>query len=427
MRVFLVLSTLLLFGCQPRVALMPTPDALRNPDFNLFEIRPEPLASNVISVLYATTRVPASNGSKLFTANKDSVTHLGFANVMVGNEDIALTKLIEQSTTEDRSRKFFISIAEAPIIWSAPLAEQGGNLEVSSELRQAFDRLNSHLRNMPMQELTIFVHGANNSFYRAIALGSMFQYFSGNNAPVLSYAWPSKGNLLRYTADKKTANQSAADFAQFIELLAEFTIATRINILAYSAGGRVAGGALAQLGERWQDPNALRLGQVYFAQSDQSTAEFFNELPVYFDLLEGITVTAAPGDKVLNFASRMTDGENRIGAVSEKSEPDLDISSDVASQLKKIINSERMVFIDLSNVPAPGYRFTHGAWYDSPWVSTDVMLTFLGGLTTGIERGLEPIELPDVTVWRFPPDYMEQLNTRLSEWRRVEDQGSQPQ
>ena len=49
--------------------------------------------------------------------------------------------------------------------------------------------------------------------------------------------------------------------------------------------------------------------------------------------------------------------------------------------------------IDLRKVPATEYRFTHGAWYDDPWVSTDVMVTLLGGLSA--EEILE--EMPDLT------------------------------
>ncbi|MGI9257521.1 MAG: alpha/beta hydrolase, partial [Gammaproteobacteria bacterium] len=210
--------------------------------------------------------------------------------------------------------------------------------------------------------------------------------------------------------------------AQFIEFLARYTVATRINLLAYSSGCRTVGGALNLLGKRIQDPSILRLGHVYLAQSDQPISEFFSELPLYFDLLEAMTVTAARGDRVLRLAG-MTDGQTRLGAISERSGARLDLSPDIAARVAKILNSERMVIIDLSDVPAVEYRLTHDAWYDSPWVSTDVMLTLLGNLNVR-QRALEPVKVTGATVWRFPPDYIERLNANISQWRREQEQNS---
>lgn len=423
MRKYLLSGILLLSACQSQIPLMDTPKALRNPDLNLFEINPEPLATNVISTLYATTRVPSTGGSAQFTARKDSEIHFGIANMMVGGEDVKFSQLIEQSTTTDRTDKFVLSIIDAPILGSVPLANPGTQLDMSPELLESVERLNAIIAAKPMQELTIFVHGANNSFYVGLARGSMFQWFSGNNALALTFAWPSPGHIFGYLTDKRVSAESGADLAQFIEFLARYTVATRINLLAYSAGGRTVGGALAVLSKRHTDPDVLRLGHVYFAQSDQPMTEFFSELPLYFDLLEGMTVTAAPGDSVLRIAS-MTDGQTRIGAVSEKSGERLDLSPDIADRLAEILSSETMVIIDLTDVPEAGYRLQHGAWYESPWVSTDVMLTLLGGLTVE-ERGLEPVEVTGATVWRFPPDYLERVDAGISQWRRELDRRSQ--
>lgn len=423
MRKYLLPAFLLLSACQSQVPLMSTPEALRNPDLNLFELNPAPLATNVISTLYATTRTPSEGGPAQFTARKDSEIHFGIANMMVGGDDVKLSDVIEQSTTTDRTEKFLLSIVDAPIFGSVPLAEPGTQLDMSPELRRAIDRLNAIIAAKPTQELTIFVHGASNSFYVGLARGSMFQWFSGDNALALTFAWPSPGHIFGYLTDKRVSTESAVDLAQFIEFLARYTVATRINVLAYSAGGRTVGGALAQLGQRHKDPDVLRLGHVYFAQSDQPMAEFFSDLPLYFDLLEGMTVTAAPGDSVLRIAS-MTDGQTRIGAVSEKSGERLDLSPDIADRLTEILSSERMVIIDLTDVPAAEYRLTHGAWYESPWVSADVMLTLLGGLTVK-ERGLVSVEVTGATVWRFPPDYLERLDAGISQWRREQDRRNQ--
>ena len=157
--------------------------------------------------------------------------------------------------------------------------------------------------------------------------------------------------------------------------------------------------------------NALKIGQVYLTQSDQPLAEFVDGLPDFFPLVEGLTVTAAVGDPVLGMA-RITDRKLRLGATGEGDGVDLALSAAEYQQLVEIMNSDKMVFIDLLNVPATEYRFTHGAWYDSSWVSTDVMVTLLGGLTAE-ERGLEPKSVNDVRVWIFPDDYLDRVKENI--------------
>ena len=80
-----------------------------------------------------------------------------------------------------------------------------------------------------------------------------------------------------------------------------------------------------------------------------------------------------------------------------------------------------MAIIDLTDVPDTGYRFTHGAWYDAPWVSTDVMISLLGGLTAA-ERGLVSSDVGGVRIWRFPHDYVARLRAQIQEWRREQEQ-----
>lgn len=420
MRKLLFAALILVSGCQPQVFLMPTPEALRHPDFNLFEANPNPIETNSIKTLYATTREPADSGTNHFTSRKDVQIHLGYANVMIGTEDIEFSSLIAQSTTADRWQKFAISLSDAPILGSTQLLESFTHQDLTPEFQDSLAELQTVISSKPIGELTIYVHGASNIFYRSIAQGSMFQYFSGNNAPVLTFAWPSPGTPLRYGMSKRMADESALDLANFIELLALHTSIEQFNLLAYSAGGRTVAGALVELGRRYQDKTILRLGEVYFAQSDQPLAGFLEGLPVYFDLVEGVTVSAAPADGVLRMA-RMTDGEIRLGAASEDSGESLDLSPETADRLAEIFSSEQMAIIDLTDVPDTGYRFTHGAWYDAPWVSTDVMISLLGGLTAA-ERGLVSSDVGGVRIWRFPHDYVARLRAQIQEWRREQEQ-----
>ena len=78
-----------------------------------------------------------------------------------------------------------------------------------------------------------------------------------------------------------------------------------------------------------------------------------------------------------------------------------------------IVNSGNVAFIDLRNVPEQNYHFTHGAWYESPWVSTDVMVTLLAVDMTPEDRALVPSMRNQIRVWSFPDDYVERLKANL--------------
>lgn len=419
----LLLILLVLAGCQSQVMLMPTPEVLKDDRFNLFAANPEPLTSNEIRTLYVTTRVPKEKGSNFFSAGVDERLHFGYADLRIGKENLNLFELIDQSTTGERKAKFGWELLNAPILSATerPTDQQADGRQLPAEMQAFMTALNNYIESKSIRELTIYAHGANNTFYRSLAQGAQYQYFTGDNAMVLTFAWPSPGNIWQYGKDKRRADKAATDLAYLIELLAHHSSATRINLLAYSAGGRVIGGALAQLASRYSDRESLRIGQVYLTQSDQPLEEFVKALPKIFPIVDGLTVTAAIGDPVLAMAS-FTDFKPRLGA-GGGDDAQLDISDEEWQRVFDIVNSDRMVYIDLKNVPAKEYQFSHGAWYDSSWVSTDVMVTLMGGYSA-VDRGLVPVETDGIDVWMFPEDYIERVSnnilTRAEEDRKVE-------
>lgn len=409
----IALILVLLAGCQSQLMLMPTPEVLKDERLNLFDINPEPMTSNEISTLYVTTRVPQPGSSKFFKGTPDDQLHFGYADLRIGEENLNVFELIDQSTTGERREKFAWSMLDAPILSSTDRpsdAAEGGPI-LPEEMSESIAALNEYIDSRPLKELTIYAHGASNTFYWSVAQGAQFQYFTGDNAMVLTFAWPSPGSIFGYGRDKRRSDAAATDLAYLIELLAHHSTATRINLLAYSAGGRVIGGALEQLAQRYSAQESLKIGQVYLTQSDQPLIDFVRALPKFFPLVEGLTVTAAVGDPVLGM-SRMTDFKLRLGAAGEGDGVQLEISDELRQEVTDIMNSERMVFIDLRDVPATEYSFTHGVWYENSWVSTDVMVALLGGYSA-TDRALEPVEVDGVNIWTFPDDYIERITESI--------------
>ena len=116
--VVLLLSLFLFGGCQSQLMLMPTPEVLKDDRFNLFEANPDPLTSNEIATLYVTTRVPDERRSDFFKGQPDDRMHFGYAELRIGEENLSLFELIDQSTTGERKEKYGWKLLEAPILSS---------------------------------------------------------------------------------------------------------------------------------------------------------------------------------------------------------------------------------------------------------------------------------------------------------------------
>lgn len=417
----IVATASILTACaSSQLALMPTPEALKDPRFDVFAANPTPLTTNEVTTYYVTNRSQAGATSKsFFTGKPDDALHFGSATVRLGPPDFDIEKLLGASTTEDRDEKLEWTVVRAPVIASQDKpedTEQGAaprSLELTPDLQAFFTELNGVVDASLTKKLTVYAHGANNQYNWSVSQGAQYQYFTGNNEVMLTFSWPSPGRISGYRLDKSHANASAADFAHLLELLAEHSTAEKINVIGFSAGGRVVGGALGLLGDRHQDPSDLRLGQVYLASSDEPLKDFLAALPKFYPLVDALTVTANPGDPVLGLA-RMTDAQMRLGAPGRgSSDESLGLTDAESKHLHEMINSDRMSFIDLSKNLIEGFKFSHGAWYENPWVSTDALVYLLDGLLPQ-DRGLDSYESDmGYQIWFFPADYLDRVEKEL--------------
>jgi len=113
--------------------------------------------------------------------------------------------------------------------------------------------------------------------------------------------------------------------------------------------------------------------------------------------------------------SRFTDKEERLGAPDSKPDDISILDKETETALQAMVNSDRISLIDLSRSDIEGFRFSHGAWYKNPWVSTDVMVTLLTGWPPD-KRGLaESLSEWGYQFWYFPKTYLDDLKTALGE------------
>ena len=278
------------------------------------------------------------------------------------------------------------------------------------------DSINDALASSDDKDLTIYVHGANNTFYRSTSQAAQFRYFTGRQSVILVFSWPSAGSLIHYGVDVKNSAQSYKVFARLIELLSRYTDARYINILSYSAGARIASPGLNHLAQSQDNAEAekirkhLRLGIVYYAEPDEYQANFFHHLASYLHLTQSATVTVNFHDSVLAYAEEYT-GKPEAGMPDPSQFSDKD-----KKELIEILDKPNFHVIDIDGSRIPGLaRGEHDAWYNHPWVNSDVIIQFLHHADPK-ERGLvikKVEQRPWSQYWIYPVDYPNRIRKLL--------------
>lgn len=414
----LLLAVALLAGCQTPVRLMPTPVVFRNSDVDPFVRAGYQVTGTEVPVLYATNRGAVIEWPEpVLTFLPGSTLRLGVADVRIGDGTLDWETLHRLSTSDDPARRPIVRLERLEQM-AAIAIDAGASADASADLRSFMAVVNQAIAASPNTQLLVYVHGSNNTVGRAAAQAAQFRHFTGRRVVVLSLMWPSAGSLLRYLTDVYNAAASVEPFAQLIELLAERTRASRIDVLAYSAGAQVASPGLALLGmgkageSRDELRRRLRLGQVYFAAPDIDTRRSVEDLGRYIDLAERVSIAANLNDSVLRVAALV----HRASRAGRPDPTELD-----AEQTEFLVDaSQRLGFdlikVDPNDIPGlpPG---SHAFWYDDPWVSGD-LLGLLLLRADPQRRGLEAQTSPrGARYWTFPADFDERVARLFAEAR----------
>lgn len=403
-----LLITALLAGCQSPVRLMPTPVPFVDGYVDPFATAGVALEGTEVPVFYATNRaVLVEKPEPLHLIVPSETLRLGVAHVRVGDETLDWPTLHRLSLSAD--------LGERPILELMRL-EQLATLDVEERVEDwaaavaFFEHVNAALASSPNADLLVYVHGANNTVPRAAAQASQFRHFTGRRKVVVAFMWPSAGSLLRYLTDVGNAAATVDTFARFVELLAAHTHASKIDVLAYSAGAQVASPALAKLGtpgpdeSREQLRQRLRLGQIYFAAPDIGTRRFVDDMKAYVDLTDRVSLSINLNDSVLRLAAMVARG-SRAGRpdVGELSAEQTNFLIDASTELRFDVINVRPE--DIPNLP----RGSHAFWYEDPWVSGDLLVQFLLHRPPD-QRGLDPQVSPSgKRYWGFPADFEQRV------------------
>jgi esterase/lipase superfamily enzyme len=398
----------LLAGCQSPVRLMPTPVPFVDGYVDPFATAGVALEGTEVPVFYATNRAAlVEKPEPLHLIVPSETLRLGVAHVRVGDETLDWPTLHRLSLSADPGERPILELMRLEQLATLDADER---IEDSAGAIAFFEYVNAALASSPNAELLVYVHGANNTVPRAAAQASQFRHFTGRRKVVVAFMWPSAGSLLRYLTDVGNAAATVDTFARFVELLATHTRASKIDVLAYSAGAQVTSPALAKLGtprpgeSREQLRQRLRLGQIYFAAPDIGTRRFVDDMKAYVDLTDRVSLSINLNDSVLRFAAMVARG-SRAGRpdVGELSAEQTTFLIDASNELRFDVINVRPE--DIPNLP----RGSHAFWYEDPWVSGDLLVQFLLHRPPD-QRGLDPQASPSgKRYWGFPADFEQRV------------------
>lgn len=401
----MLLCTALMSACAgpTPLNLMGTPVIYHRAAIDPFAHLPEAERVPPVRVFYASNR-----GAKGMTFDNSitSELHLGRAEVQLGVADDGWQDLYRASISEVREQELPLALEEVVPFGRLDLGERVP-ASLPPPIRAYIDAINLELAKARDKEIIIYVHGAKVDFANACELTGEIVHFAGRDFIGLAYSWPSHQNILSYLlgTDVQRARESQAALASLIELLARHTAAERINLIAYSAGARVASLALQNLQQRHttlttvQLKERYRLGAVVFAAGDVPEELFEERLPAISQIAEQVLITISDRDEALQYAKRFMAGGPRIG------------SSQAEASLHRFMRDQQLDNVTLLDVSQHwaerGFDIAgHHYWYRHAWASSDVILLMRTNLPPA-RRGLSVSEHPEL--WYLGSDYPESV------------------
>ena len=405
-----VFAAYLLTGCSSHktLTLMPTPVIYQDSNIDPFAHLTSAHKNTKTQVFYATNRAPNSSENRIDYGNTfDSILHLGKATIRMGDLNSKWDDLYKSSLSNAQTKPMPLTLEKIVELSVMSTKVMRPDKNLTPELQVFVDSINSELAEAVDKEIMVYVQGPKVDFANSTILTAEVDHFAGRDFVGVAFAWPSHQNILRYLSgtDVRRALNSSSALQSLLVFLAAHTTAEHINILAYSAGGKVTSKALYEMRQIFSDmdsselKNKFRLGSVVFAAADVGVDVFLERVPAISQLADQVVITVTDDDNALKAAKLYMGGSFRAGSSeAERIEQAFIVSN-------KLSNVE---IIDVSiGQKARGFDIVgHHYWYRHPWMSSDIIFLMRTGLTPS-RRGLSPAEMEGL--WYLSADYPEKI------------------
>jgi pimeloyl-ACP methyl ester carboxylesterase len=421
-RVVCVTSLLLITGCASvpvdQVNLMPAPDVYGD---GLINPLPEndPIANLPYKgILYATDRRPADeNDPERYYANdRGQLVRLGVARVTLGEKQFNWDFARNVSMLKTRSDKFPIKISSieewgllgSTVPYWADIDLMFPDSPPPDATGRFTDAINAQLALSKKKHVYIYVHGFKVVYEDPVLVASELWHFMGYNGAFIAYAWPSTPSAFAYIRDSDTSAGYARNFRLLLEAIAEHTDVEQIHVIGYSNGTRLVTRALEQLALINQGKNAeeiyakLRIHNVILVGSDLDRGVFDSYLSDgLLNVQKHLTIYMSESDKALGMSQFLT-RRQRVGQMFGGDGGELKPWGRKAL----VEYADQISLINVTNAEGAESGNGHGYFRNSPWASSDILMTLYYGLTPK-QRGL--VEEDGLPMYTFPPDFINRL------------------
>lgn len=254
------------------------------------------------------------------------------------------------------------------------------------------------------RDILIFIHGYRTTWAESARRAAQFAYDLRFDGLPMLYSWPSRGDVLSYTADESASAWSAPHFTGMLKKVLAESGARRVHLVAHSMGNRVSTEALKVLAlEKTDYPTPVR--EVVFAAPDIDRHTFrefvtaFNAAVADFEAprMPRLTLYACGVDSALDLSRRVhrlnRAGDSRKGIV-------VALPMDTIEVARRVIREESHDSIG------------HAYFCSNSVVIADLIGVVLNGQRPTERAGLAPKTTRGGPYWRLVGD----TSPRLVSW-----------
>jgi esterase/lipase superfamily enzyme len=214
-------------------------------------------SASEVTVLFGTNREPLPGGEAgRFGGEPSETLRLGSAEVLVPGAQFSTKAWLRPSSEPLLPVGHATNAARLLIRAKRVLDEPAFRARASTLMKAA---------RLDPQAALVFVHGFNVTFDEALQRGAQLARDLNFDGPVFVFSWPSKGSLLRYGADRSSADAAARSLIAFLGQVVAATGAKQVHVLAHSMGNRVLLPSLVKIERDAQSPVRERLGEIILA------------------------------------------------------------------------------------------------------------------------------------------------------------------
>jgi len=159
----------------------------------------------------------------------------------------------------------------------------------------------------------IFVHGFNTKFRDAAFRTAQIVWDLRFKGTTVLFSWPSRGEILDYFYDEKSALGSRDAFLHVVDNLRKAGF-KRIDVIAHSMGNLVAVDALANSAVSRSPASIV---QLIMAAPDIDRDMFVEQIPKVVKEAKGLTLYASKNDRALQLSKRVAGKIPRAGDVTD--------------------------------------------------------------------------------------------------------------